>query len=178
MDLFAIEKSIPQSLVFDFIRRNKLEGGRLKIIVTGGQEAELALPKRGGSLIIMAAPLPVIPKQITLKPIKAPLFPGKLLSYMPRLYLRELAKPCDDCLLLGEGGEILETAVGNLYWELDGQLYTPDPDRLPIYFGVAIGQMKKVRRVVIRLDELPPEAKLFRINALGTSSVIHIDSVD
>ncbi|MCH9703852.1 MAG: aminotransferase class IV, partial [Chlamydiae bacterium] len=109
MDLFAIEKSIPQSLVFDFIRRNKLEGGRLKIIVTGGQEAELALPKRGGSLIIMAAPLPVIPKQITLKPIKAPLFPGKLLSYMPRLYLRELAKPCDDCLLLGEGGEILET---------------------------------------------------------------------
>ena len=180
MALFGIRAELSPDTIFDFIRRNELGEARLKILVTGGDERELALPKRRGRVVMLAESLPTCPEVLRLVPMRYPLFPGKLLSYMPRLFLKEQAKPYDDCLLLGEGGEILETAIGNLFWEVDGELFTPDPTRLPIYWGVSIEkfcQKKVVQRVCTTLKELPKQAQLFRINAVfGVVSALLISS--
>lgn len=175
MERFGIEVLLSKKPILDLIELNGLKNARLKILVTGGDSPGLGLPKRRGRLVILMAPLPKLPESIRLRPLYWPLFPGKMLSYMPRLFLREQARPCDDCLLLNERGEILETAFGNLYWEIDGVLCTPDPDRLPIYWGVSmqlLSQQRVVQRVCTTLDALPERAQLFRINALSVSSAL------
>ena len=165
--------TVPQfqkSIVYELIERNQIEEGRFKIIVTGGDTKQLGLPKREGRLVMMTGPMPSYPQKLKLKVMHAPLFPGKILAYMPRLFLASQAKPFDDCLLLNEKGEILETAFGNLYWLLDGEIYTPDPKYLPIYFGVSMERMQKekvVHRVCTTLENLPKRAKIFRVNSLS-----------
>jgi len=164
---------VERESVFELIARNGLQEGKLKIIVTGGDSKLLALPKREGRLIMMTGPLPIYPEKLKLQVIEAQLFPGKILAYLPRLFLAEQAKPCDDCLLINERGEILETAFGNVFWVVDGKFYTPDPGRLPIYFGVSIAKLVEERGahfVSATLSDLPKNAQCFRINSLSCVS--------
>lgn len=164
---------LERECVFQLIEKNQLQEGKLKIIVTGGDCKLLGLPKREGRLIMMTGPLPIYPKKLKLQVIEAKLFPGKILAYMPRLFLAEQAKPCDDCLLINERGEILETAFGNVFWIVDGQFYTPDPEKLPIYFGVSIAKLveeRAVHFVSTTLSDLPKNAQCFRINAFSCVS--------
>ncbi len=163
--------SLHESTLDELIERNGMMEGKVKIIVTGGDSKELGLPKRKGRLLMIPGPLPQYPKILTLRVYSAPLFPGKMLSYLPRLFLAEQAKPCDDCLLLNSRGEILETAFGNLFWIIDGEIFTPNPTCLPIYFGVAMERMaaeKRVHFVSATLEDLPPSAELYRVNALAS----------
>jgi para-aminobenzoate synthetase/4-amino-4-deoxychorismate lyase len=84
------------------------------------------------------------------------------------------ASGADDGIVLGEGGEVLETATANLWLLLDGVWVTPPLDGrlLP---GIARGRLLEVAarsgvpvaERVCRLDDL------HRANALAVSNAVH-----
>jgi para-aminobenzoate synthetase/4-amino-4-deoxychorismate lyase len=75
---------------------------------------------------------------------------------------------CDDVLLYNERGELTEFTIGNLVFELNGQLYTP-----PISCGLLAGTFRAhlletghVVERTIHLEELKICTKLFMINSV------------
>jgi len=75
---------------------------------------------------------------------------------------------CDDALLYNERGELTEFTIGNLVFELNGQLYTP-----PISCGLLAGTFRahlmetgQVVERTVHLDELIDCTKLFMINSV------------
>lgn len=182
---------ISQSLIEELIDRNQAGEGvwRLKIVVTGGDTPEIALPTRKGRLVILIKPF----QPSVHPPLKLGIFPipfylchasYKSLAHLNRFYVMQEAKvqEVDDCVTLTEQGIILEAAFGNLFWVKAKTLYTPDP-KLPLYFGVTIKNILKialtlgyqVEFIKAPLDAIPEGASCFRVNTMqGIRAVAQI----
>ena len=95
-------------------------------------------------------------------------------------FARKLA--CQDAMVLGVKGEILETAFSNFFWRLGSRLYIPS-SKLPVLQGVALECVKlaacdlgmKVHEVSTSWLDLPSEAQCYVCNALrGIRSVTSV----
>lgn len=161
---------------------------RLKVIVTGGDERDFFLPLRLGRVIMFLQPFrpPVSASlRVGIYPTEVLSTPYKSLSYGERLKVVQDAKErgYDDCLTQTRDGILLETSIGNLFWVIDGTLFTPSPT-LPLYFGVTIRRvLAKAKRegfnlyeVESRLADIPKEAAIFRTNSL--CGVMPIESIE
>lgn len=168
---------IDPAIITELIERNGVKEGRVKILYTGGDSPKLSLPLRKGRLLITTAPLTQSKESLRVTLCLFPNFLGKSLSYLGHLYALEQARGFDDCIMLDGRGVVLETALGNLFWTIKDQFYTPDPEKLPLYFGVTIQKeiekRKNVHYVSMKFDEIPREAKIYRTNAItGTLELV------
>ncbi len=169
----------------NLIKKNEaLEGiWRLKIIITGNEDPLMRLPKRSfGHLIIFLTPFSPPPFAL----LKMGIFPlammhshasFKSLAHLNRYYVMEYAyqKGYDDCLTKTESGFLLEAAFGNLLIVNGMQAATPDPQNLPLHYGVTItiilGLLQKAGYEVnlkkFKEEEIEEESLLFRTNTMS-----------
>lgn len=174
--------SLNPLVIGDLIQRNHAEKGtwRLKIIATSAQAPSLALPRRPiGSLLISIKSYEEPEGSVRLAlypdPICRPSASIKSLAYLDRLYVQDFAwkQGCEDALVLGVKGEILETAFSNFFWRLGDQLFVP-ACTLPLLQGIALECVKQaacilglqVQEVSVPWSDLPKEAHCFTCNAL------------
>lgn len=164
------------------IELNKANRGiwRLKIVVSGGDLSEMALPVRQGRVLIFITPFDSIKKEF----LECTLFSTpfylchasfKTLAHLNRFYVMEEAKQkgVDDCVTTTERGILLEASFGNLFWVKGDHVYTPHPS-LPLYFGVTIQNVLglaqkmgyKTELIQLTLSQLPEEALCFRVNTM------------
>lgn len=168
----------------ELIERNHAHEGiwRLKVIITGGNDPRMSLPKRAhGHVLITMKPFFPPPYQ----PLKLGAFPYpmhhchaqfKSLAHLNRYYVLDYAHNhgLDDCVTCTEKGTVLEAAFGNLLWHLKGTFYTPSPE-LPLNFGVTITKLMefidsegfKIEYACVSLEDIPSEANVFRTNTMG-----------
>jgi branched-subunit amino acid aminotransferase/4-amino-4-deoxychorismate lyase len=142
------------------LKRWKDQSGRLKISVTlSGIEQELNPYVKPQGPLKMALVLKCTPH-----------FKVKELDFSPRHALQERAKQLgvDEVIEIDERGVILESTYGNLLWKEGRQWCTPDPKKLPIYYGVTVEEFSKEHNVQLverRWQELVG-LELFSCNAL------------
>jgi branched-subunit amino acid aminotransferase/4-amino-4-deoxychorismate lyase len=176
---------LPSSIKENFellIEKNKAYIGiyKARIILTGGMDPYLGLPYRQGSVIMMLSKYEE-PKIGSLKlalyqqPLNTPYMHLKTLSYLSRLHIIGEAKErgFDDALILDNDGNILESAVANVFWTYDNQFYTPI-NTFNILNGItlenAIYQAEKkglkINKVKCTLDQIPEKAYIYITNSL------------
>lgn len=169
---------IKEDHIKELIKRNDAGQGiwKLKIIVTGGCVAGLSLPGRGfGTYLITLEKysLPLGKAQLCRYPylIETPLTSLKTLAYLPRLLVKQYAldKELDDAVVCSVDGWVLETAFANLYWEEDGQVFTP-PLSLPLLAGTYLASINNLKEERITYEQLREKQAVFMCNAMGTRS--------
>ncbi|MEZ5315103.1 MAG: aminotransferase class IV [Chlamydiales bacterium] len=181
----AIHLALPffeQADIFKLIERNQAQKGiwKLKIIITGGDEPALYLPKRKGRIFMTLHPFHGVSQSLKLGLFSHPFYlchaSYKSLAHLNRLYVMQEARDqgVDDCITLTQAGVVLETAFGNLCWVIDKKFYTPHR-KLPLYFGVTITKViafaktrgYEIEEVEVQFKDLPKEAIYFRTNSMG-----------
>lgn len=154
----------------DLLARNGHTDGVLRLVLTPHGELQLTSRARGPDAPVVL--LPVLAR----RPDDAP--PPDLKTSDRRHYDAALAEAraggADDGVLLGDGGAVLETAVGNLWLLLDGAWVTPPADG-SLLAGVARGLLLGAGsgsgvRCAERRCEL---ADLHRASALAVSNAVH-----
>lgn len=139
----ALDVSALPVLCQEIVKRNALENGYVRIIVSRGSDAEPAGYKIGKSVpyfILQTTAKPYPPLQeIRLwrssytAAFKSPAKSHSALTYV--LAMQEAAEHgCDNALLLDAHRHICETASGNIFWIKDSTLYTPSTE-LPMVPG-------------------------------------------
>jgi 4-amino-4-deoxychorismate lyase len=173
---------IPEAAIEELIDQNHAWQGvwRMKIIVTGGCEPALSLPKRPcGQVLMTIKSYEGTRESVTLSvypyPVIRPISGLKTLAYLDRLCLKEYAlqEGADDALVLSPEGYVMETAFSNIFWCSEKALYTPSRE-LPLMQGIALEECceeacnrgMEVVEVKARLDELTPEMKVFTCNSM------------
>ena len=75
---------------------------------------------------------------------------------------------CDDVILYNEKGEVTETSIANLVFELQGQFYTPAEScgLLPGTYRAQLIRQGKIREKIIKLTDLPAFERVIRINSV------------
>ena len=165
--------SLQKETVHELIRLNHAEKGiwRLKVIVTD-------------SLLITIAPYKIQEHPVKLitypKPFSSPLAHLKTLSYLLRIHFKKYAEEhgVDDVLVKSPEGWILETAIANIFWEVDGEFFTPKKD-LPLLQGVTLSAlMEKLNIQEVLATEIPKSASVYTINSMQkVRPVIQIDEI-
>ncbi|MEK6745821.1 MAG: aminotransferase class IV [Pseudomonadota bacterium] len=127
-----------ENICHDLIKRNSLENGYVRIIVSRGENGLNALgylPKDSIPYLIIqtsAKPYPAF-KEISLflsshiATTKPPSKTNNSLLYTLAM-LEASEQNCDNALLLNKNSHICETASGNIFWIKDEVLYTPSLD--------------------------------------------------
>ncbi len=168
--------------VWELITLNQAVEGiwRLKVVVTGGESELMRLPERRGRMLIFLKPFELPPlKSLHLGVFSAPYTSChasfKSLAHLNRYYVMEEAHRLglDDAVTVTEGGILLETAFGNLFWIKEKTVYTCDPS-LPLYFGITLKNALtmasklnfKIEYVKWGLSEIPPHTTAFRTNTM------------
>ncbi len=167
-----------------FIQANKANVGihRMKIIVTGGMDPQMRLPKRAYGHHIMTIkpfiPSPYAPLNLAIFPLPVSLCHAsyKSLAHLNRYYVMEYAcqQGCDDAVTLSEKGILLEASFGNLLWITDKGVFTPEPT-LSLHYGVTLSvlveqlelQKIPVHYVQSTIEEIPSDAAVFRVNSMS-----------
>lgn len=172
LQLNIIPPPIPLEWLGDLIKANQAIQGiwRLKIIVTGGNDPVLRLPKRKhGHLVMTLQPYsiqPLTPCRLCLypEPIHRPVAALKTLSYLDRLCVYEYAqqKGFDDAIV--RDGHLLETAFSNLFWIVDNQFFAPD-ESLPYFKGIILNELKK-NFTFQSAENIPKNSHVFICNSL------------
>lgn len=166
--------------IFDLIRLNRATDGlwRLKIIVTGGDEATLKLHARTkGHIVMTLKPFhfyPLTPCRLCLfpTPIIRPVAELKTLAYLDRLMMYDYAhnRNYDDAISFSCEGYILETAFSNIFWSEGNKLFLPD-DKLPYLKGIFLTQLTdhlamKIERVKCGVEDIPLGAAVYTCNSM------------
>ncbi|HEU5048569.1 MAG TPA: aminotransferase class IV [Rickettsiales bacterium] len=140
----ALDLNELPAICVETLRRNELQGGYLRVVVSRGEDREGAsgyLPDGCTPyLIVLVIPRPY-PSFAPLKLWQSSYYacaqvPAKTnngILYSLAL-LEARAQACDNALLLDGQGRICETASGSIFWVKDETLYTPAPD-LPLVPG-------------------------------------------
>jgi 4-amino-4-deoxychorismate lyase len=175
---------LSESVLYELVDRNSAHHGlwRMKLIVTGGDLPDLALPLRdhGNILVMMKKVAPVSDKPLVLEifpsPIISPLSPIKTLSYLQRLHVKQFAidRGVDDALVCSEEGIILESAFSNVFWITNGQFFTPSASQ-PLLQGITLqknieaAQQKEldIQEGEYTLEDIPEDARVFLCNAIS-----------
>lgn len=184
---------VDESAIYTLIEKNRAESGiyKLQIFVTGGEEPMRGLPpRRHGHLLIKMAPFtPPASKPLFClfypDPIATPHSHVKTLAHLNRYFVADFARlnNADDALTRWQNGVLLEASFANLFWVVGDVLFTPSHE-LPLHRGVTITKLIElaprlnltVKEVVATLDEIPPEASLFRISSMA--NVMPIERVE
>jgi branched-subunit amino acid aminotransferase/4-amino-4-deoxychorismate lyase len=150
---------------------------RLKMIITGGVEEELRLPKRqAGQILFLLRPYSLLPFQ----PIHLSSFPLpvgdfhhsiKSLCYLTRLSMKQFAseKGVEDVLASSQEGYVTETAFSNFFgW--DGKtLLIPDPS-LPYLKGIFLDWLMNESGFSFQFVKMPgaalPQVSFYTCNVL------------
>jgi len=182
-ELHIAPPTISRRAIEQLIEKNEaLEGiWRLKIIISGGEETLMRLPKRPYSHLIFLltpfTPAPYAPLRMGFFPMPVihPHATFKSLAHLSRYYVMEhaYAQGWDDCVTTTEQGLILEASFGNLLWIEGKRAWTPSPE-LPLHFGVTITVLKtileregfEVHLIKAHRGELP-KGSLFRVNTMS-----------
>lgn len=157
---------------------------RLKIIVTGGDDSSLHLPKRHGRLIATVKPVntPKISEaRLCIYPIgfSAPLASVKSLSYLDRLHFASYARlqNCDETLVLSQEGYMLEAAFANIFWRERELFYSPARTH-SLLIGATLSRLARLHAfhfVEKSPAEIDPSAQVFLCNSIqGIVPVIQI----
>lgn len=133
--------------VNELILKNSASKGvwRLKIIITGGDNLVLSLPKRkfGKHLMIITKLNEDYPKNLRLTvfphSVSRPSDSLKTLSYLDRLFISDYAafQGFDDALVLSQEGYVMETAFSNIFWVQGLDVFVPDPN-LELLMGITL----------------------------------------
>lgn len=152
----------------------------MKIIVSGGSSPEKILHLRQGTLAIFLQALPLCPKDLRVGIFPSPFHlchsQYKSLANLNRLYVLDYAKnnDYDDAATHTYNNILLETSFGNIFWVVNQNIFTPNPDTLPLYFGITVSKMfdvlKKFNYNIHFIEEdyqnFPRHALLFRTSSL------------
>lgn len=157
---------------------------RLKIIVTGGDDSSLHLPKRHGRMIATIKPVHTRKNTearlcIYPVPFSAPLASVKSLSYLDRLHFSSYARlhNCDETLILSQEGHMLETAFANIFWSEKGSFYSPARTH-NLLIGATLSRLDRLHAfqfVKKSPEQIDPTAQVFLCNSIqGIVPVIQI----
>lgn len=152
----------------------------MKIIVSGGSSSEKILHLRQGTLAIFLQTLSFSPIDLKVGIFPAPFHlchsQYKSLANLNRLYVLDYAKHnnYDDAVTHTHNNILLETSFGNIFWVINQNIFTPNPDTLPLYFGITISKMfdvlKKFNYNIHFIEQdyqnFPHDALLFRTSSL------------
>ncbi|WP_068468700.1 aminotransferase class IV [Candidatus Protochlamydia phocaeensis] len=171
---------IPFEWIGELIRKNQALQGtwRLKIVVTGGNDSALRLPRRQAGLVLLT----IKPYRFEVfSPVRLCLFPYpvvrplaacKSLAYLDRLVIQEYAcrQGYADAIVCDCKNHLLETAFSNLFWLSDETLFFPDP-ALPYLQGILLNQFlpylkANIQFLKARLEDIPSDAVVYLCNAL------------
>lgn len=182
--LFLSPPEVTEERISKLIELNEAFEGvwRLKIYYTAGLDTAMRLPSgRRGSLIMILKPYTVPPYGplrlcVYPTPVMAPQSSLKSLSHISRYMIMEYAlqQGYDDAITVTEGGMVLETAFGNIFWVVDNELYTPSAE-LPLHFGVTISVILDMAKlfecschfIKSSLSQIPQNAFVYRCNTMG-----------
>lgn len=179
LETFRLEldvSAVPE-LCQETIRRNGLEYGHVRILISRGSDANPIGYKIGKSkpyfiLHATTKPYPSF-QEITLWVSsygairKSPAKTSSALPYI--LAMQEAAENgCDNALLLDVHGHICETASGNIFWIKNGVLYTPSAD-LPLVPGT-------IRKKILVLWEGRVEQGKFGMDVLTAADEIFMSN--
>ena len=169
--------------VEDVIAANKLsqEAGRLKIIITGGDDNQLKLADRKfGHVLITLEPYSEQPFDncrlcVFPSPVVRPISRLKTVAYLDRLWIKNYAlnNGFYDALVTDENENVLETAFSNIFWIDDGKILSPHFS-LPLLAGVTLEVIQAIapslglhfEGVIKKIEEIPKTAQLFVCNAM------------
>jgi len=162
----------------ELLKRNRVETGCVRIIISRGEEANEAfgyLPKHHMPYMLVQAfsrPYPETqPITLWLSHYKAcSLFGFKSNNaLLYSLAMQEAkAQACDNALLLDEQGNIAETASGNIFWIKDNVLYTPSLD-LPLIAGT-------MRNRILALWQGEKQEGIFAIETLAQADGVFMSN--
>jgi len=191
--LHIVPPEINEEWISELILRNRASNGiwRLKIVITGGGDASLELPKRShGHLLITLKPYEANPCQASRLtvcpfPIQRPQAGIKTLAYLDRLWVKDHAtrNGFNDAIVTTPDGIVLETAFSNIFWRVGNTLFHPDPS-LPLLQGISLEVLAKqtkeggmlVEHAQTTVEELPKDAQIYLSNAMiGFVPVMCID---
>ncbi|MEC7838537.1 MAG: aminotransferase class IV [Chlamydiota bacterium] len=172
--------NLTNSIFDNLLSHNKATKGswRLKVIVTGGSDTSLSLPKRLPGVILITIKPYTPPEKI---PVKLVVYPSaivsphsqlKTLAYIDRLRIKQYAQDnsADDALVCLPDGTLCETAFGNIFWTFNGALYTPHRS-LPLIRGVELSNIIEHSdlRIVegnFNQEDIPQEAYVYLCNSM------------
>ncbi len=192
LQLHIIPPELDQDLILQLIERNDAFDAiwKMKIIITGGSGAQLALPSRkSGTVIATIRPCEESKNPVRLalypKPIDRPVASLKMLSYLDRLFIKQdaLERGYDDGIGTLRDGTLLEASSSNLFWKVRNHLYTPHP-ALPLLSGLGLEYVVEnvenlefvVDYVQCGLGLIPKEACLYLVNSVrGVSAVSEVE---
>lgn len=173
LELGISPPNLQKETILELIRLNHAEKGiwRLKVIITD-------------NLLITIAPYAIQECPVKLitypKPFSSPIAHLKTLSYLPRIHFKKYAEKqgFDDVLVKSPEGWILETAIANIFWEVDGEFFTPKRD-LPLLQGVTLSVlMEKFNFQEVHAAEIPRSASVYTINSMQkVRPVVQIDEI-
>lgn len=174
----------------EIIEANHAQTGvwRLKIIISSGNGEEFYLHRgRQGILYMVLKPYlgqSYHPVKLCYfhTPVQPLLASIKSTAYLDRMYIKDFARQqnCDDAIVKGFDGIMLETAFSNLFWKIDDGIYYPSP-KLPLLFGSTQRTMLEaaiqmgVKLFEVKEKQLPLEAQVYICNSMiGLCPVIEM----
>lgn len=174
--------TIDFDILNQLVNKNQAMNGvwRMKIIVTGGNDADLFLnPRSIGTFLITLKPYqPQQGQEYKLvdypQPISKPSAKIKSLSYLDRLQVKQYAleKGAHDAIVRTSEGYVTETAFSNLFWCVQDKFMTPSRE-LDLYAGVTLQVMKECALEMglsvheVKLKDVPQDAHVYTCNAMS-----------
>jgi branched-subunit amino acid aminotransferase/4-amino-4-deoxychorismate lyase len=171
-----------RDLLAGWIRRCAESGGdcQVRLVVTGGGRGEGA---PSASTIVMAEPVPAVPPQLSVLPMRAPWHPAtdeggfagvKWISYAPNMAAIDTARRAgfDDALLLGPDDIVLEGPTYTVAWVVGGRVETPALDLGILHSITRDVLVESAGRLGLSVSEssFPLERMLGADEALGLST--------
>ncbi len=165
----------------ELIKKNKLETGYLRMIISRGENGPGAIgymPKDTQAYLIVQVIEKDFPEFKSIKlwhssyhaHFSAPSKINSSLHYTLSMIEADENK-CDNALITKDDGTICETANGNLFWFKDGVLYTPSLD-LPFVPGTVRKRILELYKGEVKeghfhIDELKDADEVFMSNIGG-----------
>lgn len=180
LDFLGIEQEVSEGQLLDYIAKEKLEEGAVKLMLS----AE--------NLIFSQRPIPYQPAdyergfELDFSPVfrneSSPFSFHKTLNYAENILLKRqaVAKGLDDFLFLNSKGEVCETTSSNIFFVKDAQLYTPalDSGLLPGIMRDWLCENAPVSEKKIPQSELKSFDEAFLTNSLmGIMSIRRIGDI-
>jgi len=169
------------------ITRNgsKKDVWRIKIVVTGGCDTSISLPKRSSGIVLITIKpyIPTIKASLNLAvyphPIISSVAKVKSLSYLDRLHIKQYAidHQADEALVCLSDRAICEAAFSNIFWTYAGKLYTPSND-LPFLNGITIDKIIESSDLThiekrFAIEDIPTDAQVFLCNSMMGCKPVH-----
>lgn len=171
--MVGIRVPVLRQVVADLLAAWGDRDGSLKLIIT-----------RGGAVRGIIQPL-ANPPSIALQPIEMPwrtvLTGAKTLSYAANAWASRQARlaHADEALIVSEEGIVLEAPTAAIVWVRGGDVFTPDPGRLPILDSISVRELDavaEVRRGEHHLDDVLGADEVFIVSA--SRPVLPVHAID